>query len=597
MAGSGLVRVDRLPNYPHNTVAVLDRVTAYALAVVNGETETAKGQTEILACQRHLRDLERQGTEAFPYVWDPDKALQLIEFAETLTLAEGEEPQPLLLKGFQDFIFGSWNGWLTLDGYRRFRTSYVQVARQNGKSLGNAVPTMYFGNFDGYQYPQVYCTATKELQARIVLKECFKFINADPELAGSQYEDGLFTIKDYASRIICNLTRGEIRALGRDTKSIDGFRPYFASVDEYHLHKDNQMYKLLADGTKKLKQCLISVITTAGFELNSPCYELYQYCKNILLSVVDDETQFVFICELDKEDDIWDESNWPKANPLWTPETLTSLRAEAVKAKQMQGEELRNFLTKSLNQWVQFADNQYMNMEHWANCASDTTLEDLRGKECYLGLDLSSGGDLTSGALDFPLDIAGERKYYIHSHSFIPSKRVAEHVKTDHAPYDMWIRAGLLTVTETLGGVKTDYKYILRYYKDLIDEYDLKLKGIGYDPHNADAFLHDLDEVFGVDCVEIVQSAKSLNDATVDFRLEAEAGNLIYDRKSRLLTWSMANAKTVSNSFGEIKIEKAATTKRIDPVSAAIDAHKLAMSGKGEENVYNLRGMRSLLDD
>ncbi|MBY9077268.1 terminase large subunit [Paenibacillus sp. HN-1] len=573
----------------------MDRVTAYALEVVSGRI--IAGKTQRQACERHLKDLERQGMEDFPYVFDPDRAHEIIEFAESLTLAEGEEPEPLRLWGFQDFIFGSWNGWLTLDGYRRFRTSYVQVARQNGKSLGNAVPSLYYGNFDGYNYPQIYCAATKEDQARIVLKECLKFINADAELSGTKYEPGLFTSKEYKSTILCNLTRGEIRAIGRDTETIDGFRPYYASVDEYHKHKTNQMYKLLSDGQKKLKQCLTSVITTAGFDVNSPCYELYEYCKLILSALHVDETQFVFICELDKGDDIWDESNWPKANPLWTEQTLESLRADAIKAKKMQGAELRNFMTKSLDIWVQFSDTQYMNMEHWKACASETTLEDMAGRECYLGLDLSSGGDLTSGNLEFPLDIDEQRKYFIDSHSWIPAARVAEHVKTDGAPYDMWIREGLLTPTETMGGVKTDYKYILAYYRELIKKHNFKLKGIAYDPHNADAFLSDLEE-FGVPLVEIVQSARSLNDSTVDFRLETEAGNVIYDRRNKLLTWSMANAKTVSNSFGEIKIDKdpRAKAKRIDPVDSVIDSHKLtlSMASKNKRSIYEDRGVRTL---
>ncbi|MFD2330658.1 terminase large subunit [Cohnella sp. GCM10020058] len=580
-----------MDRYPYGVVAEHDRVTAFALQVIAGKI--IAGETERQACERHMRDLDRQGTEEFPFVFDPDRAHELIEFAESLMLAEGEEEQPLRLAGFQDFIFGSWHGWRTLDGYRRFRTSYVQVARQNGKSIGNAVPSLYYGNFDGYMYPQIYCTATKEAQARIVLKECFKFINADEELGGNEYEDGFFTIKEYKSTIECNSSRGEIRALGRDTDTIDGFRPYFASVDEFHKHKTNQMYKLLTGGQKKLKQCLTSVITTAGFDLNSPCYELYNYCKMILQGVHDDETQFVFICELDKDDDIWDEANWPKASPLWTEETLLSLRADAIKAKAMQGEELRDFLTKGLNRWVQFTENGYMDMAHWKDCASDTTIEDMAGRECYLGLDLSSGGDLTSGALEFPFEVDGERKYFIDSHSFIPAARLAEHVKTDNAPYDMWLADKLLTVTETMGGVKTDYKYIIRYYRDLIKKYNLKLKGIAYDPHNADAFLSDLEE-FGVDCVEIVQSAKSLNDATIDFRLETEARNVIYDRRNKLLTWSMAHAKTVSNSFGEIKIEKHAKTKRIDPVDAIIDAHKLTMANKDKRSTYETRGVRQL---
>lgn len=558
-------------------IAVVDRTTEHALKVVNGELGRVVGETERQACERHLRDLERQGTEDFPYVWDVEAAQDLIEFAETLTLAEGMEPRPLELYSFQAFILGNWNGWKTLRGHRRFRTSYAQLGRQNGKSLLNAVPSMYYGNFSGYMYPQVYATATKQDQAWIVAMECKKFIDSDPELSGTRYEDGLFTVKEYNKRIECNLSKGAIVALGRDTKTIDGFRPYFGSVDEYHLHPTNQMYKLLSDGTRRLPESLISVITTAGFDLNVPCYKLYQYCKTVLSGAYQDETQFVYICELDEDDDVWDEANWPKANPLWNEDILESMRADAIKAKPMQGEELRNFLTKALNKWVQFTENQYMNMNHWAKCGSSTTIEDMAGRECYLGLDLSSGGDLTSGGLIFPLELEGKRKYYVHSHSFIPAARVAEHIKTDDAPYDMWIKQKLLTTTETLGGVKTDYKYIIRYYTELIEKYDLKLMGIGYDPHNADAFLHDLSE-FGVPVIEIRQSARSLNDATVDFALEVEAGNVIYDKSNELLTWSMVNAKTESNSFGEIKLIKGNKTKRIDPVDAVINAHKITLS-------------------
>lgn len=554
-----------------------DRATQYALDVVNGKIDRAVGRLEYLACKRHLDDLERQGTDEFPYVWNLEKANRIIDFAESLTLAEGEEPRPLRLWGFQCFVFGNWNGWVHKDtGYRRFRTSYMQVARQNGKSLGNAVPSLYYGNFDGYMYPQIYTVATKELQAKIVLKECYKFINADPELSGTKTKKGLFTIRDWKSEIECNLTNGVIKALGRDTDSIDGFRPYFGSVDEYHKHKTNQMYKLLSDGTKKLKESLISVITTAGFDLNSPCKELYDYSVRLLEGVYIDETHFVFICQPDKDDDIWDERTWQKANPLWTPETLENIRADARKAKEMGGEELRNFMTKDLNIWVEFTDNQYIQPQHWKRCESDKTLEDFRGMSCVAGLDLSSGGDLTSLALVFPYEVDGVRKYYVYSHSFIPKNRVAEHIRTDNAPYDIWIREGLLTATETLGGIKTDYKYIISHLKRLIEEYDLDVKAICYDPHNASAFLADLEEL-GIDSIEITQSARNLNDATVDFRLEVEAGNVEYDRRNQLLTWSVVNAKTVSNSFGEIKLDKDLQQKRIDPVDAVIDAWKVAM--------------------
>lgn len=555
----------------------MDRATAFAESVVNGTINRCIGEIEFLACERYLNDLERQGTEEFPYIWSEDKANEIMDFAENLTLAEGEEALPMKLWDFQCFIFGSWNGWIHKDtGYRRFRTSYIQVARQNGKSVGNAVPSLFYGNFDGYKYPQVYATATKEAQARIVLKECIKFIDADTELSGTKTKKGLFTVKDYKSTIECNLSRGEIRALGRDTKSIDGFRPYFASVDEYHLHKDNQMYKLLSDGTKKLKQCLISVITTAGFTLNGPCKELSDYCINILRGIVTDDTQFVYICQPNKIDNIWDESTWEKANPLWTPETLTALRADAIKAKEMQGEELRNFMTKDLNIWVQMSDDDYINIDNWKKCASDTELEDMEGMECGVGLDLSSGGDLTSLALEFELP---ENKYYIHSQSFMPKMRLQEHIQTDKAPYDIWMKQGLLITTETLGGIKTDYKYITQYLRDLQEKYNLKYKFIAYDPHNADTFLQDLD-TFGCDCIEIIQSAKSLNSPTEDFKLEVDAGNIVYSKNNGLLTWSVCNAKLTWNSFGECKVDKNYRIKRIDPIDAIIDVHKIMIENK-----------------
>ena len=558
----------------------IDRVTKYAIDVVEGR-EIA-GEYVKLACQRHLDDLEKSKLSVFKYEFDVEKALRIIEYAETLYIAEGEEKIQLQLYPFQAFILGSLNGWVEKGtGYRRFRTSYIQLGRQNGKSFINGILGTYYGNFDGYNYGQIYCTATKADQAKIVFNEMVKFINSDEDLKE------LFKVQEYKSTIICNITNSTIKALGRDTKSIDGFRPLLGIVDEYHAHKDNQMYKLLEGGIKKMKQALISVITTAGFDLNSPCYELYEYCKNLLKGVFSNETQFVYIAQMDEKDDIWEPINWIKANPTlaFDKAALENLVPVANTAKDMQGSTLRDFLTKQLNMWIQLTDDQYMkNFDAWKACGTDLTLEDFREHECYIGLDLSSGGDLTSLGVVIPYYLDGEKKYFVDSHSFIPARRIAEHIKTDNAPYDMWKMKELLTVTETLGGIKTDYKYIISYLKDIIEKHSLRVKMICYDPHNADAFLNDIEEL-GYDSVVIVQSARNLNDPTVDFRLEVEAGNVSYNKENGLLTWSIANAKTVSNSFGEIKIDKDLRTKRIDPVDAIIDAWKMAMKDEGTLNI------------
>ena len=184
---------------------------------------------------------------------------EIINFAEELTIAEGDEQENVTAYPFQCFILGSLNGWRTKEkGHRRFRTSYVQLGRQNGKSFINGILACYYGNFDGYKYGKIFCTATKQDQANIVFDEIVKFINSDEDL--SEW----FKVHEHNHTIDCLCTHSEIKALSGDTKSLDGHRAYLGIVDEYHAHKTNQMYKLLEGGIKKLKSALISVITTAG---------------------------------------------------------------------------------------------------------------------------------------------------------------------------------------------------------------------------------------------------------------------------------------------------------------------------------------------
>ena len=350
--------------------------------------------------------------------------------------------------------------------------------------------------------------------------------------------------------------------------------------------------KLLEGGIKKLKSALISVITTAGFDLKSPCYKLYEYCCNLLKGVFENDSQFVYIAQMDEHDDRYVPENWIKANPIleFDRDALENLIPIAHTARDMGGEDLRDFLVKQLNMWMQWSNSLYIkDIAKWKACAVLKSLKDFRGSKCYVGVDLSSGGDLTSIAIVIPFMVDGVKKYFVHTHSFIPSSRVDEHIKTDKVPYDVWIEKGLVTVTETLGGIKTDYKYIIKYLEDLVKEYDLKPQLICYDPHNASAFLSDL-EALGFDSISVTQTAKELNDATVDFRLEILAGNVeiegievgkegnkIVVPADGLLVWSIANAKTISNNYGEIKIDKDITTERIDPIDAIIDAWKHAM--------------------
>lgn len=559
-----------------------DRVTQYALDVIAGKEIT--GRYANLAAERHLRDLEKSKFEEYKYIFSEEKAEETIELFESLRFTDGPPEmvgKQVELFPFQDFIIGSTFGWVRKDtGKRRFRKSYVQLGRKNAKSLINSGTAIKLSGFDNYINAQVYTTATKMKQARIVWEQASKFIKIEPDL------NELFVIKDHDAIIESKVTGGKIMALGRDTGTIDGFDPHGGIIDEYHSHKTNQMVKLLEDGSVNQTDSLISIITTAGFDLNGPCYTEYEYCINVLEEIIDNDEYFIYIAQMNKDDNIWNPDNWVKANPLVCklPQGLENLKRFAKEAKEKGGEDLRNFITKSLNEWYKFSDNQYLNIDNWKACGCDWTLEDFRGKECGLGLDLSSGGDLTSGVLEFPFVLNEEPAYFFHQHSFMPKNRLAEHIKSDKAPYDVWVNEELITVTETLGGVKTDYKYIIRYYEDLIEEYDLKLKVIAYDPHNADTFLSDL-ENFGVDCIEITQSARNLNTPTEDFQLSVDGGQIFYNKKDGLFKFCGVNAVTTRNSFGEIKLDKEHRTERIDPIDAAIDIHKVMMINKNEFDV------------
>lgn len=555
---------------------VLDRATLHAERVVSGQEPSCL--THRMACERHLNELAKQGTEEFPYVWRPEKSEKILRYAEMLTIAEGAQPRPVRLHEFQCFDLGVPFGWVHVEtGFRRIRRKYKSVARQNGKTFENGITGSFIANWGGYNFGKLFTAATKKRQARIAWEEIQKFILIDKDL------QALFDVKDYKSLIIAKRTGCTIEALSRESGLDDGFRAIFCSVDEIHQHKDNGIYKALYNGQASLNEALISMITTRGKSLNSFCREMDDYCLQILAGTAEADDFFVDIYTLDKEDDPFDKNVWFKANPhlVTVPSALEQLRRDAQTAKQMGGFEMSDYMTKRQNLWYEYGDTQYITPNEWKLGRTEMTIENMRGRRCFAGLDLSSGGDLTSLALIFPLD---DGKIYVWSHSYIPAKRLEEHIITDTAPYDVWAKSGLLTPSEAVGGLKNDYLQIVADLKELQEKYDINIAGIGYDPHNADAFLEELDTL-GAPLLEVKQSARFLSDTTVDFALEVKAGNVLYDQRNALMSWSIVNAKKTKNSFGEIKVDKEVNARhaRIDVVDAIIDAHLVYRKSSKEE--------------
>lgn len=566
----------------------MDAVTAYAKLVVSGKRKT--GATERACCQRHLDDLKRKDLE-----WRPDEAAAVIEFANLLHYHDendGNTLKQLKLCGFQEFVLGSIFGWYK-NGVRRFNETYIQMARKNGKSFFSGIVAAYMSYIDTVQDAQIYCTATKKQQANIVWREVAKFIRNDPDLAE------LYDIKDYCSEIYCRKDglNSCIKALSGDTK-IDGFKPWLGICDELHLHKTNQMYKTLLDGQVGLQNSLIIAITTAGFDLTGYCYGQYKFAKQVAFQTQKKDNLFVYISEMDLPDSqadpvgyekaLWDENNWAKANPLlmWDSDTkrtrdenkMMKLRSAAIDARIKGGDDLRDFIVKHLNCWTTVGSNSLVNIQDWQACGCDDTLDDYKGSDCYVGIDLSSKNDLTTVAILIKAEIP-----YIYTHSFLPLHKLEEHIRKDNAPYDSWHKNGLIDLTNGPGtyGIILDYKYILAWLRQTLEKYQLNVLEVGYDQSNAATMLPELAEIVSCNLTEVGQYPKSLSDATQNFRDTVRARAVRYDRNNELMSWSVANTVVAQNIYQQIIADK--QKGRIDPVDAVMNAWKLYFLTKDAE--------------
>jgi len=533
------------------------------------------------ACQRFLNDLKREGTKEFPYLFVPEKAIRFLNwmklFRHNKGILAGQRIDPHLI---QRFVFGNIYGWVHMEtGYRRFRKAYWQVARKNAKSQSLACVGSYEAAAMGAGLAEVYCAATKTDQARIVWEEIDRMIKSCPELANK--------FKTAYGRIIHEKTNSFIRTLSKeDKKKGDGFNPQCGIVDEYHAHETSEFYDILVTGMGARPEPLLMVITTAGFELNNPCYRVeYQYVKQILdpNNPVENDQYFVMINELDKDpetgnllDDIRDPRVWEKANPILASykEGRDYLAAELQAAMDVP-DKLVNFLTKNMNVWVNQRENGYMRMDKWAACPIEEVV--LTGVPCYIGVDLSSKLDLTSVSFVFPLN---DGRFFIISHSFIPEERLIEKRREDKVPYDLWIKQGYMTA---IPGAVVDYQFVKWYIKNTVSEHGWEVAEVCVDPWNAQVFNQEMmDDGFTV--VEVPQTMRYISHVVQDFRENVYQRKVIHNNNP-VLTWAVGNAITKANANGGIMLDKSKSRDRIDPLAATITAWARAMHAEPTINV------------
>lgn len=559
-----------------------ENIKKYAKNCISGEIISCKKHK--WACERFLKDAEQfENNPDYPFYWSEESSQNIVDWFALLRHSKGVlAGQPIILTDWQKFRICQLYGWRRKkNGYRRFKKSFTEVARKNAKSQEEAGIALYEISVTATKNNEVceeYTAGVKRDQSKIVFNE------AELMLRGSPLRQK-FDIK--RDEIKHAKTGSFIKALSKeDGKSGDGTNPAGLIIDEYHQHPTTEFYDLgLGSNTK---EPLLMIITTAGVDLTYPCYVTeYTYCSKVLDPNVDVENEeyLIDICEMDEEDyrnldNLENEELWKKANPIRMTydEGIDKIRGEYKIAKEIP-EHMTAFLTKCLNVWVQAQENGYMDMAKWKACQVDKLPVDTKGMSVYVGFDMSAKIDLTSVAFILPFiseekDAEGEKiiKYIAYSHSFIPNReKLTERKRKDKADYDAWERMNLLTVTDT---PIVDQNAVMKYVKDTCKEHEWNIECLCFDPANAAKLMMDLSDE-GYEVEEVYQSHKSLNESTQGFREQVYSGNIIYTYNP-LLNFAMSNA-VIRKNQGLIKIDKDATTQRIDPVDAIFCAYKLAL--------------------
>jgi len=577
----------------------------YAKQVTQGKLMPLCCKYEILACQRHLDDLKRQGDPDFPYVFDVTRADRILRwFGECRQVRGVEQGEPITLEPWQVFDLSVVYGWVHKDtGARRFKRTYEKRARGNFKSTeksgqglyhmcGDVIYPPYCPEEARFEMqPEVECAAVDRGQAMRVFGDAKAIAQASPNIARR-------LIIPKANPVKHRTRGGFMRALSKDTKNKDSGAPSCFILDEYHAHTTSDIYDLGLNSFGKRPQSLMLVITTAGDDAeNKPCFTEEEYAKRVLDDPsVRDDTYFVMIRECDEGDDPHARVNWAKANPcLRYPNDYSRYLLEQIEAEYTaaygsnDAEKIRKFLTRRLCMWQTGSVNRYLDeldmkrlQEAMVGPAWFGALTN--GREYYGGFDLGKKIDLTGGAAVFLLD---DGYVAIELHGFMPEDGIGRHEHTDRYPYREWCRDHYCTATP---GAVTENRFVAEWFTQNEKRHGWKAAKIAYDGHNASDLAIAIAQERGDEdlCVEVYQGCGTQNVAVKGFRDLLRSGKVIIKYSPAAVKW-FANAVEYSNGNDESRISKKYKddTARVDPVAAAMDALVLAITRRNNPSLQD----------
>ena len=450
-------------------------------------------------------------------------------------------------------------GWKRADGTRRFRHVFVFVAKKNGKSTLCSAIELYGLVGDGEQGAQVYSAACDRDQAGIVHRECAAMVRAS-EVLSDQLE-----VIDSRHRIHYHRTNSFIKALSADAKTKEGLNASMVVMDELHAWQNRVLFETLMYAGAARRQPIFIVITTAGFDRQSICYEQYDLAKRILANEVHNWELLPLIYEAAPEDDWKEPQTWHKANPsLGITINLDGFKAALTDAVQTPAKEA-SFRRYRLNQWTE-SDVRAIGSEAWAACKQPGKLAEFEGEACWGGLDLSSTNDLTAAALLFSdREVDGALRAFVHF--WCPAESVEIRERKHKVPYGLWSRQGFLTLTP---GASVDYSSVRRWWVDVAARFDLRK--LGYDPYNAKHLCEtQLGGEDGLPVEEVRQGIPTMGPASKEFERLILDRRLIHDGNP-VLTWNAANLVWRTDPNGNYMPSKEKSREKIDGVVAVIDA-------------------------
>ena len=414
--------------------------------------------------------------------YDAEKADRAVRFIENLKHTKGKwAEQPFFLLPWQERIVRDVFGIVTEEGYRQFRTAYVEIPKKNGKSELAAAIALYLLYADSEPSAEVYGAAADRQQASIVFDVARRMVEMTPALMKRS------KIMTAGKRLVNYDNAGFYQVLSAEVGTKHGLNVSGLVLDELHAQPNRNLVDVLTKGSGDARtQPLYFLITTAGTDRNSICFEYHSKAKDILEGKRNDPSFYPVIYGLDDADDWNAEDNWYKANPsLGYTIQIDRVRDAHREALQNPAEE-NVFRQLRLDQWVGSAV-AWIPEHVYDKGDLPIDLESLRGRDCYCGLDLSSTSDITAFVMVFPPLNEGD-KYIVVPHFWLPRETLDLRVRRDHVPYDVWEKQGLFHITE---GNVVDYNFVRRTINELGELFHIV--EIGVDRWNATQLITDLE--------------------------------------------------------------------------------------------------------